>query len=184
MNSRGRPRDARCDGAILTATLELLTEAGAAHLSIDAVAARARVGKATIYRRWTSKEALVLEALGTMTDPIPTPDTGSLRGDLDAYFDGLLEKFDTHKGNDVLPHLIEAACYDTEIRASLDHYIATRQEPLRSVLRRAIERGELAPDANVDVMVDLLIGPLIYRRHLTGGPIDRPFVRSLLDFIL
>src|SRR5262245_34265059 len=86
---RGHPRDARCDHAILQATLDLLVEAGAANLSIDGVAARAGVGKATIYRRWSSKEALVLETLSSDATTIEIPDTGSLRGDLVAYYDGL-----------------------------------------------------------------------------------------------
>src|SRR4051794_4702288 len=86
---RGRPRDARCDEAILHATLELLVEADAGSLSIDGVAARAGVGKATIYRRWNSKEALLLEALSSDTSIIEAPDTGTLRGDLESYFGAL-----------------------------------------------------------------------------------------------
>src|SRR4051794_23051797 len=92
---RGRPRDARCDHAILQATLDLLAEGGAGSLSIDGVAARAGAGKATIYRRWTSKEALLLEALSTDTSIIESPDTGTLRGDLESYFSALVEKIQT-----------------------------------------------------------------------------------------
>src|SRR3954469_286453 len=96
---RGRPRDARCDHAILEATLELLV-GGIGNLSIDAVAARARVGKATIYRRWATKEALVLEALGSDTVTISAPDTGTLRGDLEEYFRQVLERFRDATGSD------------------------------------------------------------------------------------
>lgn len=181
---RGRPRDARCDEAILQATIDMLIEGGAANLSIDGVAARAGVGKATIYRRWSSKEALVLEAINTDESIIPTPDTGSLRGDLDRYYDVLIERFRMNEGSDVLPHLIEAACYDPEVRMSLDAYISSRQKPLRALLQRALQRGELANGTDLTVLVDMLVGPMMYRRLLTGGRIDRAFVRKMLDIVL
>ncbi|MEO7398190.1 MAG: TetR/AcrR family transcriptional regulator [Ilumatobacteraceae bacterium] len=181
---RGRPRDGRCDHAILQATLDMLVEGGAAKLSIDGVAARAGVGKATIYRRWSSKEALVLDAIGSDATVVPTPDTGNLRGDLEQYFAGLIERFADTEGSDVLPHLIEAACYDPEVRVSLDRYLSNRQKPLRAVLQRALRRGELAKDTDLTVMVDILVGPAMYRRLLTGGRIDRAFVRTLLDIVL
>ncbi len=180
----GRPRDARCDHAILQATLDILGEGGVAGLSIDAVAARAGVGKATIYRRWTSKESLVLEALRSDTVPIVVPDTGTLRTDLEAYFAGIIERFAANDGSDVLPHLIEAACYDAEVRVSLDEYIKHRQEPMRAILRRAAQRGEIDADVDRNVMVEVLVGPMIYRRLLTGGRIDKAFVRKLLDIVL
>lgn len=181
---RGRPRDARCDQAILQATLDMLIEGGAANLSIDGVAARAGVGKATIYRRWSSKEALVLDAIHTDDTIIATPDSGSLRGDLELYYDSLIHRFDASEGSDVLPHLIEAACYDPEVRVSLDAYISSRQKPVRALLQRAQQRGEIRPGTDLTVMVDVLIGPTLYRRLLTGGRIDRTFVRKLLDIVL
>ncbi len=180
----GRPRDVRCDQAILEATRDMLVEGGAANLSIDGVAARAGVGKATIYRRWASKESLVLDAINNDTSLIVVADTGALRSDLDAYFDAVLLKLEANRGTDVLPHLIEAGCYDTEIRASLDDYMRSRQEPLRALLKRAQKRGELAAHIDIAVMSDVLIGPAMYRRLLTGGRIDRAFIRKLLDIVL
>ena len=162
----------------------MLIEGGAANLSIDGVAARAGVGKATIYRRWSSKEALVLEAINTDASIIPTPDTGSLRGDLEQYYDALIVRFRENEGSDVLPHLIEAACYDPEVRLSLDAYISGRQKPLRALLQRALQRGELAAGTDLTVLVDMLVGPTMYRRLLTGGRIDRSFVRKMLDIVL
>ena len=182
---RGRPRDARCDHAILQATLDMLAEGGAAHLSIDGVAARAGVGKATIYRRWSSKEALLLEALGTAdTLTMESPDTGSLRADLERYFDVLLQRLSESEGSDVLPHLIEAACYDPEVRTSLDSYLSSRQQPLRSILQRAQRRGDISHGVDLKVVTDLLVGPIMYRRLLTGDRLDRAFTRKLLDIIL
>ena len=181
---RGRPRDARCDEAILRATLEMLGEGGAGNLSIDGVAARAGVGKATIYRRWSSKEALLLEALSTDTNAIASPDSGTLRGDLELYFDDLVERLRQNQNSDVLPHLIEAACYDAEVRNSLDEYLSSRQQPLRQLLQRAQERGEIAARIDLSVVVDVLVGPVIYRRLMTRDRIDGVFVRKLLDIVL
>lgn len=181
---RGRPRDARCDQAILQATLDLLAEAGAGGLSIDGVAARAGVGKATIYRRWSSKEALLLEALGTGTATLVSPDTGSLRGDLDEYFAALIDRFRQNEGSDVLPHLIAAACYDPEVRVSLDAYLNARQRPLRQILQRAQQRGEIAAAVDLKVIVDVLVGPVVYRQLMTRNRVDKAFARKLLDLVL
>jgi AcrR family transcriptional regulator len=181
---RGRPRDARCDHAILQATLDLLTEGGAGGLSIDGVAARAGVGKATIYRRWSSKEALLLEALGTDTSVMPNPDTGTLRGDVEQYFAVMLDKLHQNQRSDVLPHLIEAAFFDPEVKQSLDQYLSHRQEPLRVILQRAQLRGEISAATDLKVLSDTLVGPIIYRRLLTQGRLDRAFVRKLLDIVL
>jgi AcrR family transcriptional regulator len=181
---RGRPRRAGADAAIIRATLELLDEVGAAGLSMDLIAQRAGVGKATIYRRWDSKEAVVLQALRTATAPIPTPDCGTLREDLHAYYDAIVARSRTARGSDTLPHLIEAACYDPALRASLDEHQRERQNAMRLLIERAIARGELAADADVEVLVDVLIGPFVYRRLVTGAPIDTDFTRRLVDVVL
>jgi AcrR family transcriptional regulator len=181
---RGRPRDARCDQAILQATLDMLNEGGAGSVSIDGVAARAGVGKATIYRRWSSKEALLLEAMSTDLSALESPDLGSLRADLEAYFWTLLDRLKATPNTDLLPHLIEAACYDAEVRKSLDEYVSSRQKPLRIILRRAQQRGEMAANVDLKVVVDVLVGPLFYRRLLTGDRLDRAYVNKHLDIVL
>src|SRR5215218_6421514 len=101
---RGRPRRVDADGAILDATLELLNEVGVAGLSMDLLAQRAGVGKATIYRRWESKEAVILHALRTSDTPIAVPDEGSLRADLNAYLDAVVDHYHPGRGSDILPH--------------------------------------------------------------------------------
>ena len=181
---RGRPRRADADEAILTAALQLLAEVGVGGLSMDELAQRAGVGKATIYRRWTSKESLVLDALHPATTPIPTPDEGDLRADLTTYTDALIERFGAGRSSDVLPHLIAASCYDDHLRASLDEYTRARQATIRLILRRGIERGELPPDADLDLLVDVILGPFFYRHLLTGAPLDRDFSRRLVDLVL
>ena len=182
---RGRPRRADADGAILDATLELLNEVGVAGLSMDLLAQRAGVGKATIYRRWDSKETLILDAMRMTATPIPVPDEGNLRDDLFTYMDAVIECFTPGRGgSDVLPHLIEASCYDPQLRASLDDYTLGRQATIRLLLRRGIERGELPADADVDLLVDVILAPFFYHHLCTGATVDQDFTHRLVDFAL
>jgi AcrR family transcriptional regulator len=181
---RGRPRRADADAAILTAALELVAEAGISGLSMDQVAQRAGVGKATIYRRWASKEALILDALRVATSPIPVPDEGDLRADLIAYADAIVERLESSSSSDVLPHLIAASCYDEQLRASLDDYTRSRQATIRRILKRGIERGELPSDTDVNLLVDVTLGPFFYRRLLSGVTVDRSFSHRLVDAVL
>lgn len=180
---RGRPRSAEVDEAVLTAALELAGEVGVSKMSMDELARRANVAKATIYRRWASKEALVLDALGSAMSPIDDVDTGSLGGDLDLYLAELVSRFEQNPMNDVLPHLIEAACHDPAIQASLDDYVRFRRRPLGRIFERARDRGELAADADIDVLIDAIIGPFVYRRLLTRDPIDRNFASRLVALV-
>lgn len=180
----GRPRDARADEAILAATLELLGQVGLAGISIEAVASTAGVGKATIYRRWPSKEALVLHAMLQAAQPPDTPDTGSLRGDLEAYLLDVVARIRTYRTRDVLPHLVGAASYDPAVREALASYTRARQTPMRTMLARADDRGDLPAGLDVDVFIDTVLGAVNYRRLLSDAPVDEPFVHTLLDTVL
>jgi AcrR family transcriptional regulator len=181
---RGRPRSVEAAAAILSATLELAGEVGIGGMSMDEVAHRAGVSKATIYRRWTSKESLVLDALRTAMKPLDDVDTGSLRSDLTAYLNEVGHRMSSGRLNDVLPHLIEVACHDDALRTSLDDYVRHRRQPLRTILERGVDRGELTPTADIEVLLDLLIAPFTYRRLLSRAPVDEEFVRRLLDAVL
>jgi AcrR family transcriptional regulator len=181
---RGRPRSAEVDAAVLAATLELAGEVGVSRLSMDELAERAKVSKASIYRRWPSKEQLVLDALRSAVSPIDDRDTGSLRGDLEAYLHELARRFHSGQMSDVLPHLIEVACHDAALRSSLDDYIATRRVPLRRMLARGQARGELDRGVDLDVLIDVILGPFAYRRLLSHTPIDRAFVDNVLAIVL
>ncbi len=181
---RGRPRSAEADDAILAATLELAGEVGINGMSMDDLAARAGVSKATVYRRWPSKETLVIAALDSAIVPLDDVDTGSLRGDLDLYLGELVQRFGRNPMNDILPHLIEAGCRDEAVRSSLDDYVRHRRAPLRGVFDRALARGELRDDVDLNVLIDAVIGPFVYRRLLTRDPIDEGFVARLLSILL
>lgn len=179
---RGRPRDAKVDEAVLAATVELLGDGGIAGLSMDQVARRAGVGKSTIYRRWASKEELVLEALSS-APPLPVPDTGTVRGDLLAYA-MLLAELASKPRSDVLPHLIEASCYDERLRASLNDYSRSRQRVLRSILDRGVARGEIDETADREIIIDMLSGTFFYRRLVSGESFSRRFATRLVDAAL
>jgi AcrR family transcriptional regulator len=179
----GRPRDSRADVAILEAVLDLVARSGLTHLSMDAVAAKAGVSKATIYRRWPSKEALVVDAWRTLIAPADTPDTGSLRGDVEAILGTLLDKVGD-PGFDVLSQVMAAARTDRALADALREYVATRRRPLRTVLERAVARGELSEDLELDVVQDALVGPLFYRLLLSHGPLDREVARNVIDVVL
>lgn len=177
---RGRPRSAEIDDAVLAAALELAGEVGISKMSMDELARRADVSKATVYRRWSSKEALVLDALRSTMSPLDDVDTGSLRTDLEAYLEALVARFDQKTKDDVLPHLIEAGCHDPAIQASLDDWVQNRRSPLRRIYERARTNGEIDADADIDVLIDMTIGPFVYRRLLTRGRIDTDFSSRLV----
>lgn len=181
---RGRPRSADADEAILAATLELAGEVGINGMSMDDLAERAGVSKTTIYRRWTSKEQLVLEALRSAMGPLDDVDTGSLHDDLRAYLIELGERMWRGRMTDVLPHLIEVACHDEALRSRLDDYVQYRRAPMLAILQRGLERGELPTDTDIEVLADVLSGPFIYRRLLTHAPLDVAFVDALLAVAL
>ena len=181
---RGRPRSETVAAEILSATLDLVRDVGINALSMDDLASRAGVSKATIYRRWSSKETLVIDALRSVITPFDEIDTGSLRDDLGLYLGELAERFSSQSGLDILPHLLEVSAHDEAVRASLDDYVHNRRRPLLAIFENARDRGELAPDLDVDVMVDAIIGPFVYRRLLSHDPIDADFVGRLLAVVL
>lgn len=180
----GRPRSAGVDEALLDATLQLAGEVGINGMSMDDLAQRAGVSKATIYRRWPSKEALVLDALASAIRPFDLVDTGSVRGDLEAYLAELGRRMQTGRSSDVLPDLISASARDAALRESLDEWVRHRRQPLTIILGRAVQRGELAAATDLDTIIDALIGAFMYRRLLSHAPLDDAFVTRLLRTVL
>jgi AcrR family transcriptional regulator len=180
---RGRPRSADIDAALLTATLDLAAEVGISKLSMDELAERAGVSKGAIYRRWSSKEELVIDALRSAMRPLDEVDTGTLRSDLVLYLGELAERFREGRMNDVLPHLIEVACHDDTIRSSLDDYVQYRRTPLRAIFDRAVARGELG-DVDIEALIDVVIGAFVYRRLLTNSEIGDAYIQRLLAVVL
>jgi len=182
---RGRPRSKQFDESILAATLELAGEVGIKGMSMDELAQRAGVSKATIYRRWPSKEILVLQALQSAMQPLDDVDTGGVVEDLRLCLGQMIARMSKKdRMNDVLPHLIEMATHDATLRSSVDDYVQNRRVPVLKVLERAIGRGELPADTDIELVLDALLGPLIYRRLLSGGVLDADFLDRLIVLVL
>jgi len=181
---RGRPRNEACRADILAATIELVAEVGIADLTVDAVAKRAGVGKATLYRRWTSKEALMLDAWKSTTTTPFVPDTGSLRGDLTAMFTAWRQPFPDQMMRKVFPQMVAAAKVNDDVHDAYLAFVEERRRPLRTVLDRAVARGELAPDLPLDVVHDLLVAPVMYRWLVTDAPVDEELHATVIELVL
>ena len=181
----GRPREARLDGAILAATLELIAEVGVHDLRMDAVAERAGVGKAAIYRRYRSKDDLVTATVAALVSEITVPDTGSTREDLLALMRDAVEVYRDPVKAGVMPSLVGAMPQRPELaRAIRDGFLAQRRAALRAVLDRGVARGDLRADLDVELALDVLGGALFYRLLVTGGPIDADLAEGVAELIL
>jgi AcrR family transcriptional regulator len=181
---RGRPRDVACGPQILEATLDVVAEVGFAGFTVDAVAQRAGVGKATIYRRWASKEALMLEAWLSCVAPLPDPDTGTLRGDLAVMFNAVNHGRPDDVMRRIFPQMIAASKVNPEVADAYRTFVDDRRRPLQRVLTRAVERGELAADTDLSLIHDLLVAPLIYRWLVSDGDVGPDVVRGIIDVVL
>jgi AcrR family transcriptional regulator len=182
----GRPRDARADEAIIEAVLALLTSGhGAAGISIEAVAAKAGVGKATIYRRWPNKEALLVDAVATMKGPLPVLRGESVREDLVVLIGAMRSKHSEQLGR-------ATACLLPELLRSPDMHrvhqsvIESRRDVMRQVLRRGIETGELRADLDIELTTLMLSGPAVAQNLLRLNPHvpDDGFADALVDAVL
>ena len=183
-SSRGRPRDPRSHEAIVSAATELVIEVGYAATSIGAVAARAGVGKDTVYRRWRGKPELVFEAVFTTTDHAPTPDTGTLAGDLTALLRGLIDEFHAPAAAAALPGLLADFAADPVLKARIrSDFLALSKERLLIVFERAAARGEIAADTPVDLVLDTLAGAVFFHVGLVGELPDHQLAGRLAAVI-
>ena len=181
----GRPRSAEVDHAIRRATLDLLAEESFDALTIEGVAARAGCGKATIYRRWPSKSALVVDAVASCREAGDhPPDTGSAREDLLAYVRGFMQHLRTSDAGRVMPALVaELARNDDLATAFREGFILPRRARVHDTVRRGIERGELRPDVDPDLVADGVVALLQHRFLITGMEIDEDLPRRLVDML-
>ena len=183
---RGRPRSPEADRAILVATVELLAERGLGAMSIEEIAARAGVGKATIYRRWPSKGLLALDAfVASFAAQQPLPDTGTLRGDLTAALRAWVRAVTVTPMGSVLAGLIGEAQHDPSLRAAWrDRVLEPLRRRHRIMLDRAVDRGEISASVDQEVVLDLFFGAAQHRLLLGHLPLDDTFVVDVVDVIL
>jgi AcrR family transcriptional regulator len=182
----GRPRDERHDRAILRAALAILREEGYRGLTIEGVAARANVGRPTIYRRWASKPALVVAALVRSSRlALPVPDTGSLRGDLIEVQRHQVELMNSPDNRRVTAGLVADLAADPELAETyVTDYLAPRRAAVWEVLQRGVARGEIRADADLAFAYDLLVGPLFMRTVVWGQQLAPDAAEHTADVIL
>jgi AcrR family transcriptional regulator len=182
----GRPRSARVDEAIVEAVFELLSSGQSADaISIEAVAAKAGVGKATIYRRWPNKEALLIDAVLAMKGPHPDLRGESARDDLVTLVANMRNKRMEQYGK-VTACLLPELFKSPEMSRVYQGVVEPRREVMRSVIRRGIETGELRADLDVELTLLVLSGPTLAQNMLRWNPNvpDEHFAENLVDYIL
>jgi AcrR family transcriptional regulator len=183
--SRGRPRSARADEAILNAARELLVSGGFAAMRLEHVAARAGVGKATIYRRWASKEQLAQQLLLDLASPhITVANAGSTRAELLAAVVNPMRAVTETDFGPVIRALLSQIASDPSLgdpfRATV---VRSRRAEIARVVERGIARGDIRPDADVDLATEMLVGP-VYFRLMFGGILDDEFAERVVDSVL
>jgi AcrR family transcriptional regulator len=180
----GRPRDRTRDEEILTAVLQLLEDTSYANLTMAAIARTAGVGKATLYLRWSSKAAVVADAVVSALSTQPFPDLGDVRSDLVAGLDMMIELLNTSAPGRILPGLVGDLHHDKDlIGAFQQRYFQPRRASIRGALQRGMDRGELAADTDVELVIDALVGPVYYRLLFRSDPI-RISPDDLVDLVL
>jgi len=170
--------------AIAAAAFEELAETGYARMSMDAVARRAGVGKAALYRRWDSKDAMLIDlvARAVRDSALIKADTGTLRGDVEAYLRATSSQLSGRLVSRIAPDFLAESPRNPALAAALREVIATpRRESADAMLSRAIDRRELPADLDHDLALDLLAAPLGFRLLISQSAIDDDYLRRLTD---
>jgi AcrR family transcriptional regulator len=180
----GRPRRPGVEQAVFDATLGLLASQDYGEISVEALAERAGVSRTTIYRRWPSKAAVVAAAVSSLyLDRVEVPDTGSLSQDLATL---LTETYRVMADGDgrVLEKLVRQSGQNPELDELVRSILYARRRMYATILNRAIARGEMPPEADQELLLDLLLGPLWFRLLVSGAPITPAAARSVVELVL
>lgn len=183
VSSTGRPRSGEAHKAILEATLELLAEVGYSALTVEGVAGRAGVGKATIYRRWPSKGPLVVEAFGQLP-AFEDVDTGDLSQDLKAMLKAYIHAFHSTALSAILPSLAGERLHDSELAKVFEPVSMGRRAPLLRALERAVARGEIPEQTDLELAADMVVGPIAVTLFFKGGRLNARKVGPMVDLAL
>jgi AcrR family transcriptional regulator len=181
----GRPRSEESHLAILRSTLKLLKETGFSQLSIEAIAADAEVSKATVYRWWPTKAALVADAFSASADEeLRFPNTGSVRKDMSLQMRQVVRVFRSQRGK-VVAALLAGGQSDQELIAAFrDRFLWPRRKQAYQTLQRGIDRGELPPDLDLDLTLDALYGPIYMRFLIRHSELEERFADNLCELVL
>ena len=178
----GRPRSEEADRAIEAAALELLVRDGLS-LSSEGVAARARVGKSTIYRRWPAKEHLVFAVLDRLPPLLPV-NRGRLLGELLEMHAKAARTVEADPMREVLAMLPGEVAAHPELRDSMRLFEEKRRVPMRTVLERAVSRGELPRGVNIELAIDFIQGSMMIRGYLLAQPLNPDWMGEMLRTLI
>jgi AcrR family transcriptional regulator len=160
----GRPRSLEADRSILSAALDRFIEDGYQGMSIEHVAAQAGVGKATIYRRWPSKEALITDAVGSFSEELTAPNTGSVREDLLGLVRQIGELASSSPSGRCFARMAGEMGSNPELaKVYKEKVIGHRRAIVGEIISRGIARGELREELDIELVIDMLVGPVLYR---------------------
>jgi AcrR family transcriptional regulator len=181
----GRPRSEKARQAILRSTLQLLGRSGFSQLTIEDIADRAKVGKATVYRWWPNKGALIADAFANSTiRKLRFPDTGSLQTDLSRQMRQVVKIFSSRQGR-ILSAILAAGQTDRELIAAFrERFVWPRRRDAYAILRRGIDRGELRKRVDLDLLLDSLYGPIYMRFLIRHDRLTNDFVDRLSALVL
>lgn len=179
----GRPRSKKSEEAIIKATTRLLTDEGYASLTVSKVAAHAKASKSTIYRRWPTKEHLIIEAFNRWP-PLSPRDKGDVLSDLLDLFRQFLRILHRPPSNSIMPTLVAERAHNPALAAVFDPLMEKRRDPARQVLNRAIQRGELPKDTDVELAIDAIMGATVLRMYFTSGDLSLKAMRKYLMVLL
>ena len=182
---KGRPRSSECHGAILDSVLQLMQKDGYNAVTIEGVARHAGVGKQTIYRWWGSRAELILEAFANhAADLVPTPDRGSLREDLEAFISAGFKRLSRDYGA-IMRGLMADAVLDPDFNKILrEAFILRRRAATMEILKRGVERGEIAKNTDLELMTDMLFGPVWFRLLVQHAKLDTAFAKQLVGAVI
>lgn len=183
VRSVGRPRSERSETAILNAAMDILIERGYRGFTIDEVVTRASVSKATIYRRWPSKELLAVAAVAGFPE-LHGVNTGSLEEDLYAIVSEFADVVQNTALGAVWPSLVGERGRNPELKAALDEMTEYRRTPTRQAFERAIERGELPADLDLALAIDMVMGPVLLRLLFQSADTSPAALRSIIVAVL
>lgn len=179
---RGRPRNMETQNAILAAAYELLLEHGFAAITVEKIAERAQVSKATIYKWWPNKGAVIMDGyMSAMTARLPVPDTGSVFEDVRIHASNMIQ-FLTSQDGKAITEIIGEGQSDPSLAVEYrTRYIQPRRREAWGIIEKGVTRGELKSDLDIGLCIDMIYGPVFYRMLVTGEPMDHDFVQRLLD---
>lgn len=179
---RGRPRNVEAQKSILSASYELLLENGFQAVTVDKIAERAQVSKATIYKWWPNKAAVVMDGfLHAATARLPVPDTGKALNDILIHATNLAGFLISREGT-IITELLGEGQFDSGLaEAYRARFFRPRRLEARGLLEKGVQRGELKPHLDIGICIDLIYGPIFYRLLVTGEPIDDSYVRHLVE---